>query len=217
MIFTPVGGTTTVNTNGTSTNATTDPAAMQDRFLKLLVAQLTNPDPMNPLDNAQMTSQMAQINTVTGLQNLNLTMQSMAEEFSTMQQIQGISLIGRSVLAEGDRMSFTDETGKGYFDLAGSATSVKVEIVTPGGVVVDTVDMGAQEKGRRSFEWDSSSYSGTTSDLRFRVVANTGEGAVGATTLTQSQVVATGSSAGALTLTLDNGDIVNYFRIHGVL
>jgi flagellar basal-body rod modification protein FlgD len=48
-------------------------------------------------------------------------------------------------------------------------------------------------------------------------VANTGEGAVGATTLTQSQVVATGSSAGALTLTLDNGDIVNYFRIHGVL
>jgi flagellar basal-body rod modification protein FlgD len=100
MIFTPVGGTTTVNTNGTSTNATTDPAAMQDRFLKLLVAQLTNQDPMNPLDNAQMTSQMAQINTVTGLQNLNLTMQSMAEEFSTMQQIQGISLIGRSVLAE---------------------------------------------------------------------------------------------------------------------
>lgn len=216
MILNPIGSTATVN-SGASANASTDPAAMQDRFLKLLVAQLNNQDPMNPLDNAQMTTQMAQINTVTGIQQLNLAMQTMAEEFSTMQQIQGISLIGRSVLTEGDRMSFSDATGTGYFDLAGAATGVKVEIVTPGGVVVDTVDLGAQEKGRRSFEWDAGSYSGNTADLRFRVSAAAGEGTVTATPLAQAQVVATGSSAGALTLTLDNGDVVNYFRIHSVL
>ncbi|PWW44436.1 flagellar hook assembly protein FlgD [Melaminivora alkalimesophila] len=216
MILNPIGTTATVN-SGASANAANDPAAMQDRFLKLLVAQLNNQDPMNPLDNAQMTTQMAQINTVTGIQTLNLSMQTMAEEFSTMQQIQGISLIGRSVLTEGTRMSFNEGTGKGYFNLEGAATDVKVEIVTPGGVVVDTVAMGAQDKGRRSFEWDASKYSGTASDLRFRVTASSGEKAVTATPLTQSQVVATGSSAGALTLTLENGDTVNYFRIHSVL
>ena len=102
MILNPIGTTATTNT-GASANATNDPAAMQDRFLKLLVAQLNNQDPMNPLDNAQMTTQMAQINTVTGIQTLNLTMQTMAEEFSTMQQIQGISLIGRSVLSRSVR------------------------------------------------------------------------------------------------------------------
>ena len=145
MILNPIGTTATTNT-GASANATNDPAAMQDRFLKLLVAQLNNQDPMNPLDNAQMTTQMAQINTVTGIQTLNLTMQTMAEEFSTMQQIQGISLIGRSVLTEGDRLSVSDGKGKGYFNLDNTATDVQVDIVTPGGVVVDTVDLGAQDK-----------------------------------------------------------------------
>ena len=56
------------NLNATTAN---DSAAAQDRFLKLLVAQLNNQDPMTPMDNAQMTSQIAQINTVTGIQQLN--------------------------------------------------------------------------------------------------------------------------------------------------
>jgi len=220
MILSPIdtsaldkGATTTSKTRDSST----DPGAMQDRFLKLLVAQLNNQDPMNPLDNAQMTTQMAQINTVTGLQTLNLSMQTMAEQFSTMQQIQGTSLIGRSVLSEGKHMAFTGDAGKGMFDLAGAATGVKVEVVTPGGVVVDTIDMGAQEGGRHSFDWDAGKYSGSKSDLQFRVTATNGEAAVKATTLTQSQVVATGSKAGALTLTLANGNSVNYASVLGVL
>ncbi|AVP56844.1 flagellar hook assembly protein FlgD [Pulveribacter suum] len=217
MILNPVGSAPTVNT-GASANAANDPAAMQDRFLKLLVAQLNNQDPMNPLDNAQMTTQMAQINTVTGLQTLNLTMQTMAEQFSTMQQLQGITMIGRSVLTEGDRLAVSDKgEGKGAFVLGGAATDVKVEVVTPGGVVVDTIEMGAQDKGRHDFEWDASKYSGNQADLRFRVTASTKEGAVPSMALMQSQVVATGSSSGALTLTLANGETVGYANIHGVL
>ena len=208
------GATTTSKTRDSST----DPAAMQDRFLKLLVAQLNNQDPMNPLDNAQMTTQMAQINTVTGLQTLNLTMQTMAEQFSTMQQIQGISMIGRSVLSEGDRMSFADNTGKGMFDLAGAASSVKVEIVTPGGVAVDTIDMGAQEKGRHDFTWDTSKYTaGDPSTLRFRVVAANKDGAVDSSTLMQSKVVGTGWDNGALTLTLENGDTIPYSLFRNIV
>ena len=53
--------------------------ASQDRFLKLLVAQLNNQDPLNPMDNAQMTTQMAQINTVSGIQELNATLKGMAD------------------------------------------------------------------------------------------------------------------------------------------
>ena len=69
----------------------------QDRFLKLLVAQLNNQDPMNPMDNAQMTSQMAQINTVSGIQELNATMKSMATQFQSC-VMQGASMIGHDVL-----------------------------------------------------------------------------------------------------------------------
>ena len=82
-------------------NAGTDPTAAQDRFLKLLVAQLNNQDPMNPMDNAQMTSQMAQINTVTGIQQVNETLKSMADQFASLQVLQGASMVGRDVLIEG--------------------------------------------------------------------------------------------------------------------
>ena len=215
MILTPVGAPTTVR-EGPANN--TDPAAMQDRFLKLLVAQLNNQDPMNPLDNAQMTTQMAQINTVTGLQTLNLTMQTMADQFSAMQQIQGISLIGRSVLTEGDRLSVgEDGQAQGAFELAGAATNVKVEVVTPGGVVMDTIEMGAQDKGRQDFAWDASRYSGDKSDLRFRVSASNKDAAVGATALMQAKVAGTGTQAGALTLTLANGQTVPYAQVRGVI
>ena len=51
--------------------APTTNAGSEDRFLKLLVAQMQNQDPLNPMDNAQVTSQMAQINTVSGIEKLN--------------------------------------------------------------------------------------------------------------------------------------------------
>ena len=89
-----------------------DAEKSQDRFLKLLVAQLNNQDPMNPMDNAQMTSQMAQINTVTGIQQLNDTMKSMATQFSAMQMLQGASMVGRDVLIEGNSLSITNGVGK---------------------------------------------------------------------------------------------------------
>ena len=64
---TATSGASATGTSVTQANSTSDSASSQDRFLKLLVAQLNNQDPMNPMDNAQMTSQIAQINTVTGI------------------------------------------------------------------------------------------------------------------------------------------------------
>ncbi|HEX5390748.1 MAG TPA: flagellar hook capping FlgD N-terminal domain-containing protein, partial [Burkholderiaceae bacterium] len=56
------------NAKGGANAASSDPQAAQDKFLKLMVAQLANQDPLNPMDNAELTSQMAQINTVSGIQ-----------------------------------------------------------------------------------------------------------------------------------------------------
>jgi len=209
----------TANTTSNTKNAVTNPNEAQDRFLKLLVAQLNNQDPMNPLDNAQMTSQMAQINTVTGIQQLNLTMVSMAEQFAAMQTLQGTMMIGRSVLAEGDRLAVDEKgSGKGYFVLGNTATSTKIEVLSPSGQVVDTVDLGAQEKGRHDFTWDTSKYTaGDPSTLRFRVVAANKDGAVDSSTLMQSKVVGTGWDNGALTLTLENGDTIPYSLFRNIV
>lgn len=137
-----VDGTTT-NTTSNTKNSVTNPNEAQDRFLKLLVAQLNNQDPMNPMDNAEMTSQMAQINTVTGIQQLNQTMASMSSQFTAMQVLQGTSMIGRTVLTEGNTLGVAaDGTHTAAFDLENQAASVKIQITTASGELVDTIDLG---------------------------------------------------------------------------
>ena len=195
----------------------TDPAAAQDRFLKLLVAQLNNQDPMNPMDNAQMTSQMAQINTVTGIQQLNQTMQSMATQFNSLQVMQGATLVGRNVLTEGSNLAMIEGTGKGGFELPSGATGVTVEVTTAGGQVIDKLNMGARSAGRHTFDWDASQYAGAKDTLQFKVSAVNGSTAVNATALNLTRINAAGAQDGQLELTLSNGKTINYNQIKALV
>src|SRR5450830_1736923 len=158
------GSTSTSGTSGsTSANgiSTTSAADQQDRFLKLLVAQMTHQDPMNPVDNAQMTSQIAQINTVTGIQQLNTTMQTMASQLSSMQLMQGGGLIGHEVLTAGHRLTIAKGTATGTSDRPCTAGDVKVLVTDSMGSLVATVPMCTQSAGRHVVTWDASSYKGS--------------------------------------------------------
>ena len=190
----------------------------QDRFLKLLVAQLNNQDPMNPLDNAQMTSQIAQINTVTGIQQLNDTVKGMMNQFAAQQLMQAGSMVGRQVLVEGNTMSIDSTSHKagGAFDLAGSAATVTVQVLDPNGKEVGTVEMGSLKAGRYNFDWDASSYSGAT-PLRFKVLAANGETAVPSTALMQDKVSAVSMDSGTLYLQLEGGSTATYSGIKAIL
>lgn len=206
------------NTTGTTATGTTQTSAQAqtDRFLKLLVAQLNNQDPMNPMDNAQMTSQMAQINTVSGIQELNETMKSMATQFSSMQVLQGASMVGREVLTEGNALSVNAGVGKGSMELAGEADKVTVQVLTPGGQVLGTINMGAQTEGRHNFEWDASSYTGTAKPI-FKVTATLSGKAVEVTPLTRSTIESVSTGAGGLNLSLKSGATVAYDAIKVIL
>lgn len=209
---------TTVSSTSKSQSEVTNPQEAQDRFLKLLVAQLQNQDPMNPMDNAQMTSQMAQINTVTGIQQLNQTMQSMAGQFTAMQVLQGTSMIGRTVLTEGNTLGVsTDGKHTAAFDLDGSAAGVKVSITTASGELVDTIDLGEGQSGRNYFTWDpSGKYDGDAAQLRYSVQATNGASVVAATTLSPHAVIATGANGGSLNLELDDGTSIAYADVKAV-
>ena len=199
----------------TTTNSTTAEAS-QDRFLKLLVAQLNNQDPMNPMDNAQMTSQLAQINTVSGIQTLNDTMKSMATQISALQSLQGSATIGHEVLTEGSTLSVADGVGKGSFDLSGAADAVKVEVRTAGGTLLGTVDMGALGTGRQAFTWDASKYT-NSGDLSFKVTATNSGTAVTTTALERNKVVSVSNENNVLNLQLQNGDSVAYSAVKAIL
>lgn len=217
MILSATNASSATDSSSTKASAATDPSAAQDRFLKLLVAQLNNQDPMNPLDNAQMTSQIAQINTVTGIQQLNQTMQSMSEQFNSLQVMQGTTLIGRNVMTEGSSLAVAAKAGKGGFELPSAATNVKIEVTTAGGQVVDTIDLGAKAAGRHTFDWDASKYTGATDALQFRVTAVNGATKLDSTALSLSKVTAAGAEDGQLKLTLANGKTINYSQIKALV
>jgi flagellar basal-body rod modification protein FlgD len=219
--------TSATNTNQAAASAssltTTKTAAVQsdaeksqDRFLKLLVAQLNNQDPMNPMDNAQMTSQMAQINTVSGIQQLNDTMKSMATQYTAMQTLQGASMVGRDVMTEGNSLSITNGVGKAGVDLAADASQVTVQVLSPGGQLLDTLNLGAMTAGRHNFEWNAASYTGTGTPV-YKVSASQGGKAVSTTALARSTVESISTSAGALSLTLKTGQSIAYDAIKAIL
>jgi flagellar basal-body rod modification protein FlgD len=178
-----------------------------DRFLKLLVAQMQNQDPLNPLDNAQVTSQMAQINTVTGIEKLNATMGGLNRSMVQMQALQGASLVGRDVTLEGNRLAMSGGLGLGGFELSSTADRVLVEVLDPVGRVVDTLDLGTQGAGRHGFQWEPPAGM-DPEGLRFRITATAGTLPIGATPLMLDRVFAVRTVGDQLTLdTLANGPV----------
>lgn len=201
--------------NPTSTTATVAAKTAQDtqdRFLKLLVAQMQNQDPMNPMDNAQVTSQMAQIQTVSGISTLDGSVKALGNQFNQMQALQGVSLVGREVSVPGKRLNMTGTAGEGSYELDSAASAVKLEVLTSAGTVIDTVQLGAQGAGRQNFSWPTDKY-GTDAKLNFRITATQGTATVAATTYTQDKVVAVAANGTTLQLQLQNLGLVDYASV----
>lgn len=217
-MVTAVSASSSAATARTSGSGLVSAAEMQERFLKLLVAQINNQDPLNPMDNAQMTSQMAQINTVSGIQQLNETLQGFASQFAAMQLLQATSLVGRDVLLPGNALTRDAATGmaSSAFDLAEDAQRVRIEILAPSGELLGTLDAGALGAGRHSFSWDASAYPNLSS-FKFRVTASNGTTNVAATTYSAERVLAVGQRNGAVAVDLASGRSVPYADIVAVL
>jgi flagellar basal-body rod modification protein FlgD len=198
--------------SGPSTsNAASNSQATSDRFLKLLVTQMQNQDPLSPMDNAQVTSQMAQINTVTGIDKLNTSINAMASQFVQMQAMQGASLVGRGVLVDGNSLTLgADGKASAGFDLASAADSVKVDVLSPSGRVLDTLNLGADSAGRHSFDWTPPAGIDASGALKFKVTALSGSAPVTATTLQHDQIAAVSTSGSTLSLELEGGKTVAY-------
>ena len=210
----------TAATSGTSTDTSKLNAASStsesDRFLKLLVTQMQNQDPLNPLDNAQVTSQMAQISTVTGLEKLNTTVGGLNGQFMQLQAMQGAALVGHDVAIEGNTLRQNGATADGGFELSSKADKVKIEVMNGSGTVVDTINESAVDAGRHAFNWNvPSSLQG--SDLTFKVTATAGGKAVQSMTLQHEKISAVSTFNNQLALELNNGDRVAYDAVWAFL
>ena len=195
------------------TASASDAKATSERFLKLLVAQMQNQDPLSPMDNAQVTSQMAQINTVSGIEKLNLTVQGLSSQFAQLQAVQGVSLVGHDVVVPGNTLQVAeDATAQAGYELANPADQVKVEILGPSGAVVQTLNLGAESGGVHSFNWPSGTAT-SGSGLTFRVTATAGGVATKVTPLMRDRVDAISTTGTTFNLELESSGTVPYSAV----
>lgn len=213
---------TTVNTNQVSQDIldainkksgskSNDVDEAQDRFMTLLVTQMKNQDPLNPMDNAQVTSQMAQLNTVTGINKLNDTMSSLISSVQLGQSYQATSMIGHSVLVSGNNLTH-GETG-GYFgvNVPNGADTVSVNIKDGAGQTVRTLSFGKQDVGVNALNWDGKTNEGVVApsgNYTYEITAKIGDTTTTSSALSLAQVQSVSNSTSGIKLNLSNNTAV---------
>lgn len=196
QILSSLNGTTS---SGSTSSSSTKVDEQQSRFLKLLTTQLKNQDPLNPMDNAETTSQLAQISTVDGIERLNSTLSSLMGNMQSSDALQAAALVGRAVLVPGSGMLVADGMGVGGVQLDKAASAVSVTITDANGLEVKRIDLGKLEAGTHEFAWDGKNDAGTKvadGSYKMKVTATNGDTKVTASTLELATVnsVVTGGS-----------------------
>lgn len=196
---------------------------LNERFLTLLVAQMKNQDPLNPTDNAQITSQIAQINTVTGINDLNDTLDKITGQIDTTQRLQASALIGHRVLVPGDTVKVGDDGTATPFgvNLAGDAARLTVTITDDAGNLVHQSEYTDQSAGVQSFQWDGQTASDAKADpgayhLSLSAVGADGS-AVSVTPLSTGYVNGVVAGAGSTQLDLGPGGVVSLDDVEQIL
>ncbi|MGZ3159050.1 MAG: flagellar hook assembly protein FlgD [Burkholderiaceae bacterium] len=210
---------TTMNGSTTST-ATSSTDDAQNRFMTLLVTQMKNQDPLNPMDNAQITSQLAQLSTVTGIDKLNTTVQSLMTSFQSNQSIQAAGMIGHGVLTAGSTMELSNGVGVMGVELTGPADSVKIAIKDGAGNVIRNISLDAQEAGVVPVQWDGTTDTGAAAadgQYTFSVQAVQGGQSTTANALAYGQVASVSTNSKGVSLNVPGIGAVSLTDIRQIL
>jgi flagellar basal-body rod modification protein FlgD len=174
-----VSSTTAVasSTSGATTQA--KKTLTQEDFLNLLTKQLQYQDPMAPMDNYQMASQMAQLNMVQSMSDMTQTMQSLQSSQSSANNLQAVGLMGKKVEAKGNTLTVSNGgVSDGYYQLSKTG-KVTIQVQDAQGKVVRVMDGGVKDTGKQKFLWDGKNQLGETlpeGQYSFQVAALDGKG-----------------------------------------
>lgn len=127
----------------------------QEDFLELMTTQLQNQDPFKPMENGDFLAQIAQFSTVSGIQGLQSSFESLSQSMVSNQALQASGLVGRTVLAP-TGLAALEEGGsvRGVVAVPSSSSAVKVTVTDVSGQTIRSLSLGAQPAGGAEFKWD---------------------------------------------------------------
>lgn len=127
----------------------------QEEFMKLMLTQMKNQDPLKPMANGEFLTQMAQFSAVSGLKDIKESFSSLTDSLKSSYALQASSMVGRKVLIPGDvaKLSPAGEIS-GAVKLPVSTSNLKIHILNAKGAEVKTLDLGSHAKGLVHFKWD---------------------------------------------------------------
>jgi flagellar basal-body rod modification protein FlgD len=131
-------------------------------FLKLLVEQLKNQDPLKPQDDSAFVAQLAQFSQLEQSMGINSRLDTLAAQNAGLANAQSVALVGDTATVRGNLVTI-DGTGTGTqvnFALAGNATDATVTIRDQNGKAVRTMDLGGRQAGLARITWDGRSDAG---------------------------------------------------------
>ncbi|HEY0685974.1 MAG TPA: flagellar hook capping FlgD N-terminal domain-containing protein [Steroidobacter sp.] len=135
-----------------------------DSFLTLMTAQLRNQDPLKPLEGTEFISQLATFGTVSGVQEMQTSLETLAASLRSTQTLNGATMIGRDVLVSAASFDHTQGgTVTGQIEVPAGTTSLQLRITDSTGAVVREIQLETAE-GVQNFTWDGLHNDGTPAE-----------------------------------------------------
>jgi flagellar basal-body rod modification protein FlgD len=135
----------------------------KDAFLKLLITQLQNQDPLNPADSTEFTAQLAQFSSLEQLSNINENIKTLELYQASINNAQAVSFIGKEIVAKGDKLEVTSGQPRACeFELGASAKKVVVSIYDAAGNFIRDLTAASMGSGKQSLTWDGRDLNGNT-------------------------------------------------------
>jgi len=180
MAITAINSNVVPSSESTLSTAASEDVLGKDDFLTLLVAQLQNQDPLNPMEGTEFTAQLAQFSSLEQLYNVNDNLGTLGNNQLAMNNGQSVAMIGKTAWAYGNIVQKSDSAETPiHFGLGGDATETVVNIYDAQGNFIKTLSAGTLSAGDHAVSWDGTDESGSNvaaGYYQFEVLAADAEG-----------------------------------------